>query len=707
MKKIFFLISFSLLLFGFADAQINLMPYPALVKTGEGKFRVSNSFRVAILPANDSLLLSGANRLLQKLNRKTSVFFVQEFVNAKNNDAGASLQISSSKSGSFQLGTDESYKLTVNRNRITLESPASAGALRGMETLFQLLQKDEQGYYFPVVDIDDQPRFGWRGLMIDVSRHFIPLDVLKRNLDAMAAVKMNVLHLHLSDDEGFRMESKIYPKLHQMGSNENYYTQSEMKGLVDYARLRGIIVIPEFDLPGHARSWFAGYPELASTPGIYEPGHRFVITGNKSLPEMINMINNTATPTIDPTKEYTYQFLDKLVGEMASIFPSAYFHVGADENNGVAWKQNPGIVAFMKKNKIADAKALEHYFVMRMYSIVKKHHRTMIGWEELFNKDIPKDLVVQKWKPEMAMMGAPLKAENIISQGNPVLISTGFYLDHHMPASIYYINPTIPKSDINDPVIKNKMLGGEAAQWTEIADAENIEGRIWPNAAAIAERLWSPATVNDIDDMYRRLNVINLQLDEGGLQQFGNQDKALRRMTGVYDVSVAKSLTDILTPVRGYKRLFSTMSKSAEENALTAPLGRVVDIVFVDSWKKREFRNNVSKYLQKDTIAEKAVRAQLRKWITADEQWDKYNGNAQLMEVSGHAHNLAVLSTAVLEAMDLRKNGTVGEDWLSAKKEIIKKASTPAGDTELAVLPELEALITGILKPEPLQYPLF
>ncbi len=210
------------------------------------------------------------------------------------------------------------------------------------------------------------------------------LDVLKRNIDAMAAVKLNVLHLHLTDDEGFRMESKVYPKLHLLGSNGNYYTQAEMKGLVEYARLRGIMVVPEFDLPGHARSWFAGYPELASTPGVYEPGHRFEMKGTESLPEIMTLLNTAPTPTIDPTKEFTYQFLDKLIGEMSAIFPAAYFHIGADENNGVAWKNNPAIVAFMKKNNIPDAKALEHYFVMRMYTIIKKHKRTHGGMGRAF-----------------------------------------------------------------------------------------------------------------------------------------------------------------------------------------------------------------------------------------------------------------------------------------------------------------------------------
>ena len=214
MKKIYILFTTCLVFSAALFAQINVMPYPLSVKTGDGKFRINNSFRIAITPSQDSLLLSGANRLLQALNRKTAAYFLQESVTAKNNDAGSSFIVTASRSASFQQGTDESYKLTVNNNRINLSAPTSVGALRGMETLLQLLQKDDQGYFFPMVDISDQPRFGWRGLMIDVSRHFIPLDVLKRNLDAMSAVKMNVLHLHLTDDEGFRMESKLYPKLH-------------------------------------------------------------------------------------------------------------------------------------------------------------------------------------------------------------------------------------------------------------------------------------------------------------------------------------------------------------------------------------------------------------------------------------------------------------------------------------------------------------
>ena len=181
----------------------------------------------------------------------------------------------------------------------------------------------------PAISIDDSPRFPWRGLMIDVSRHFIPLDVLKRNLDGMAAVKLNVFHWHLSDNQGFRVESKKFPKLHELGSDGLYYTQDEVRDLIAYARERGIRVVPEFDMPGHSTAWFVGYPELASGPGPYEIERKWGVFD----------------PAMDPTREETYKFLDEFIGEMARLFPDQFFHIGGDEVNGKQWDANPKIQA--------------------------------------------------------------------------------------------------------------------------------------------------------------------------------------------------------------------------------------------------------------------------------------------------------------------------------------------------------------------------
>src|SRR3981189_1842597 len=208
------------------------------------------------------------------------------------------------------LGEDESYELVINEPGAKLTAPGPQGILHGLQTFLQLVETTPNGFAVPVVTIRDRPRFPWRGLLIDVGRHFIPLDVLKRNLDGMAAVKMNVLHWPLYDNEGFRVEGKRFPRLQEVGSDGLYYTQAEIREFVAYAHDRGIRVVPEFEMPGHSRSLFVGYPELASAPGPYkvDPGG--------------------ADAVMDPTREETYKFIDKLIEEMASLFPDDYFHIG-------------------------------------------------------------------------------------------------------------------------------------------------------------------------------------------------------------------------------------------------------------------------------------------------------------------------------------------------------------------------------------------
>ncbi len=200
----------------------------------------------------------------------------------------------------------------------------------------QLIGSDFQA---PAVHIEDHPRFPWRGLMMDVSRHWMPVDVVKRNLDAMAAVKLNVFHWHLSDDQGFRVESKRFPKLQELGSDGNFYTQDEIRQVVEYARARAIRVVPEFDIPGHTTSWFVGYPELASAPGPYK----------------IERTWGIFQPTMNPAREETYQFLDAFIGEMAALFPDPYFHIGGDEVEETQWKQSASIQAFAREHQLAPA----------------------------------------------------------------------------------------------------------------------------------------------------------------------------------------------------------------------------------------------------------------------------------------------------------------------------------------------------------------
>ena len=678
---------------------LNLMPVPRNLVLENSRLPVNAGFTVSVITdKHDSLVLLSANRMYKTLNRRTGLYFRQENISSKNNSDAAALVIRVHQLSAMVIGVDESYQLRVNNKQVQLEANTTIGAIRGMETVLQLVAMDESGYYFPGLTIQDAPRFAWRGLMIDVARHFIPVDVIKRNIEAMSAVKMNVLHLHLSDDQGFRVESKRFPLLQEKGSNGEYYTQSEIREIIAFARVRGILIVPEFDMPGHSTSWFAGYPELATNPGPYTPGLPYKIDRSKpvSLGQIMQAIQTAPFPTFQPTKESVYAFLDQFIGEMAALFPAPYFHIGADENNGIAWKQDSVVAAFMRKNNFSTPREMQAYFVNKVREIVNRYGKKTIGWDELFSKNLPKDVIVQVWSP----MSPPALVQQIVDQGNPVIISKGLYLDHFFPAYIHY------KTDFPS----EQILGGEAAQWTEIADAENIETRIWPREAAIAERLWSPKTVSDIYDMYRRLFVISDELAESGLQHQAHYDRMVRRFSDGYNYTATKTLLDVLTPVKGYKRMIGFLALPESYAYPNAPLVRAADITMVDPNEKWAFRSLVTEYLHaKNPAAEKAIRDQLIIWSGNYKELKPLFTSSKLAdEIEPHSKYLSELSMACLEVLDtLRAGKQPDTQWLTDKQALLQAAAGSAGDVELSILPELTALISQQWNALPENYPLF
>ena len=354
----------------------NLMPVPAEVRFNAGRLPITKSFQAAAAGHVDARLRAAIDRAVRRLEGRTVMEFGRGLAGEA---ANAALLVRCQGPGRAvpSVEEDESYTLEVTDRQAVLEAATVVGALRGLETFLQLLDGDREGYFVPAVQIRDRPRFPWRGLLIDVGRHYQPLEVLKRNLDAMAAVKLNVLHWHLTEDQGFRIESKKFPRLHGMGSDGLYYTQEQAREIIAYARERGIRVVPEFDLPGHATSWLVGHPELGSAPGPYQLERR---------PGIFE-------PALDPTREEVYKFLDQFFGEMGALFPDAYLHIGGDENEGKQWDRNPRIQAFMKGRGIKDNHALQTYFNQRLLRILKRHGKRMMGWDEIFQPDLPKDVV--------------------------------------------------------------------------------------------------------------------------------------------------------------------------------------------------------------------------------------------------------------------------------------------------------------------------
>jgi len=327
----------------------------------------------------------------------------------------------------------------------------------------------------------------------------------------------------------------------------------------------------------------------------------------------------------------------------------------------------------------------------------------MIGWEEIYNDKLPKDAIVHKWIPSDNGMIKSYGMANDIAQHNPVLISEGFYLDLFLPAYIHYNNASIAAA--NNP----NILGGEAAQWTELADNNNIDGRIWPRAAAIAERLWSPASVTDVDDMYRRLYVLSTELDEQGLNHLTNYERALRRLTNGEPTEHLQVLTDVLSQVKGYRKLVAMMMRAPQASYQTTPLTSVSDVVLPDPATKRKFRALVKLYLEKkDKNAEEAIKAYLQTWKQNDAYLQPlFTGNKRLMEVQDHSKNLSAAAAIGLEALDRMDKGTVDAGWVQKQSADLAAFEKAHYETELVIIPEIEELVIGHTIAEPEKYSAF
>ncbi|MCI0494829.1 family 20 glycosylhydrolase, partial [candidate division KSB1 bacterium] len=507
------------------------------------------------------------------------------------------------------------------------------------------------------------------GLMIDACRHFMPMDVIKRNLDGMAAVKMNVFHWHLTEDQGFRVECKTFPKLHELGSDGFYYTHEQIKEIIQYASDRGIRVLPEFDIPGHTTSWFVGYPELASAPGPYQISRKWGVHD----------------PVIDPTKEETYKFLDKFFKEMTALFPDEYLHIGGDENNGKHWSANPDIQNFMKKNNIPDNHALQSYFNQRVQKILAKYNKKMVGWDEIFHPDLPKDIVIHSWRGKKSLYEAA-------RQGYPGILSNGYYIDLIQPTDFHYLNDPVPPDAKLSETEKSLIFGGEATMWSEFVNAETVDSRIWPRTAAIAERLWSPGSVTDVDDMYRRLEIVSLRLEEVGLTHEKNYEMMLRRLVNDDEVDALKNFVDVIEPVKIYTR------GQQREYTQFSPLTRVVDAAKPDTPIAREFRKCVERFLQSSsknqtTLAE--IQERLKTWKNNHDLLQKtIKKSPVLKEIETLSADLAATAEIGLESFQYLQQGAVPDSrWVKEKLEFLNKAKAPRGQAELMIISAVEQLV--------------
>ncbi|HEX4021786.1 MAG TPA: family 20 glycosylhydrolase [Acidobacteriaceae bacterium] len=630
--------------------QNTLMPEPSSLVVQPGAFTIDSTLTSGFTGVHDNVLQQATTRALNQLEYATGVAMNKSFAT---DPSTAKLQIRVSRAAEAvqSLDEDESYTLSVSPDHIVLQAPTDLGAMHGLQTLLQLVQQHPDGYVVPAVRIADTPRFAWRGLMIDCGRHFEPVPVILRTLDGMAAVKLNVFHWHLTEDQGFRVQSLRFPRLTGMGSDGLYYTQDQVRQVVAYAHSRGIRVVPEFDMPGHMTSWFVGYPDLASGPGPYQVQRRFGVHD----------------PAMDPTRESTYKFLDAFLGEMAGLFPDAYMHIGGDESNGKQWMANPRIRAFMRVHGIKDAAGLQVYFNQRLLKILTKYHKHMVGWDEILAPGLPKDIVVQSWRG-VASLSKGAK------EGYQGILSAPYYLDGMKSAGEHYLADPIPADSDLTLSQRKLILGGEVCMWGEQISPQTIDSRIWPRTAAIAERFWSPANIRDVNDMYRRLRVMSLRLDGLGLQQISGPQRAQRQLTGEVHSPEFSVLASVLEPVS-----FGDRYQFQHTDQLT-PLDLLVDAIVPDPPSKHDFAQTVQELLA-NAPGQEQRQADLAKLF---ESWQ--NTAPQLGILMQQSPRLAGDAS---RAQQLARLGAIGMDALHHWQS---HTTAPGGwqQTELAELAKIQ-----------------
>jgi hexosaminidase len=653
---------------GAQNVPSRLMPLPAHMSLGTGSLAIGPGFSAEVTAGETPRLHDALGRTMKQLEQLTGLAF-----EPRKPGATTSVVVSVGAHASAEdVDADESYDLTVTASGVRIRAATDLGALHSLETLVQLVESNSGSFDLPSITIRDASRFHWRGLLIDCSRHFEPIDVLKRNIDAMASVKLNVFHWHLTEDQGFRIESKRFPKLTASGSDGQFYTQEQARDLVAYAHARGIRVVPEFEMPGHSSAWLVAYPELNSG----------------TQPAGIRREFGVSPYVVDPTRDESYKFIADFLAEMATIFPDPYVHIGGDEAPAPDWKTNPRILAFMRDHGLRDNAALQAYFNQRVLKILTNLHKHMVGWDEILNPALPKDVVIQSWRGVKSL-------DEGAQQGYQGILSAPYYLDHMETAEKLYLADPVPAGTILTPSQSALVLGGEVCMWSEFVDSRLLDSRLWPRAAAIAERFWSPASTRDVADMYRRLDKVSIQLETLGLTHLKHEDAALRDLSGDQDIRDLRTLAEAFEPAP-----FSERSRAQHATTQT-PLTGFVDALMPDPPVERRLSQAallVAARPAADDPQSQHARAVLQGFFEAETQVaerirPQLQNNPRLTLLEPRVAQLLALTAIGTQALRYTHGEKAPAGWKQTVHTEIANARKPAAFVRFDFLDALTSLV--------------
>ena len=501
---------------------INVIPAPEQIAQGSGTFVLGKDASIGI--SHDSLQ-PVASFYAQKMRASTGFGLPQK------EDGTIRLTIDKTVTG------NEAYQLRVTEDGVEVRASSLRGLFYGMGTFLQLLPAEIESpecvdgveWTAPEVEVTDSPRFPYRGLMLDVTRHFISVEGLKKHIDMLASIKINTLHLHLSDYQGWRVEIKKYPLLTEVGSRRideygkeysGYYTQDDIREIVEYARERFITIIPEIDVPGHSLAAIAAYPELSCTGEKYEVMSRW----------------GRFPVVFCPGKEVMFEMLDGIFAEMCALFPGPYFHIGGDECPKEVWKTCPHCQKRIQEeglwtdSKHSSVDKLQSYAIARCERILKKYGKKMIGWDEILEGGLAPDATVMSWRGEAGGIASALMDHDVIM--TPA--SGGMYIDYYQGNSqaepfawggYVPISKTYSYNPVPDTLVQmgkeQYIRGVQANAWAECMYTEDIvEYRVYPRILAVAEVGWTPLKNKDFADFSRRLNNAAVRMDCRGINYY-------------------------------------------------------------------------------------------------------------------------------------------------------------------------------------------
>ncbi|MCC7076539.1 MAG: beta-N-acetylhexosaminidase [Acidimicrobiia bacterium] len=582
-----------------------LIPVPRICESGTGRLAISAHTTIAVEGAEPHRLRDAAAIMRRVIVRLTGIPLALQPA-ADVSAADIVLSCGAPTPELPPLDMEEGYELSVTPAGATITADTLFGVARGLATFVQLVTQDAEGWYLPACRVEDAPRLAWRGLLLDVARHWIPANLIHLTLEALALAKLNVLHLHLTDDQAFRFESHRHPGLHENNADGFWFTQDELRAIVEHAAALGIRVVPELDVPGHTTSWLVAMPELGVAGVAPEPRRRFGI----------------ADCALDPASDRVLEVIDDLVGELTHVFPDPCLHIGGDEVAESAWD--------------GDRTSLQADFNLKLGEILAAHGRRMVGWDEILHPDLPADTIVQSWRSPLSMWEAA-------RAGHDVVLSHPWYLDHLYPARLLHaydpLASPVEFETANSLVLDDPgtapvahlvrgwqglfgnltaaepageagtthILGGEACMWAEHVTEENLSQRLWPRLAAFAEVLWSePESRAGALDLSRRLDRFGSRLRIVGVDPVADRSVMLARIADDDDdlADALRILGDACEPIRFYGRLLpsalgaATFTQPPDRNppgfqyTADTPLNRMVDCTPVESSTARSLRSD-------------------------------------------------------------------------------------------------------------------